>query len=351
MKFALERDYSLESLITCLNNLTLGDLNRKVGTPVTELFDKLQIYPNKELLVDILIGNEGLNLLNDKKFRELLIEKNEALLNDRLNGESISKLKWNRNNDKALIVEAFGGDISQLSSTSNQRDLLSHIEREIDYDLFEYQNWMRNSILKFLVSDKNSTLVHMPTGSGKTRTSISAVIDFIRHRSPEHTTIVWLAHSDELCEQAIEEFIWIWKHIGILQCNVWRMWGGIRALEYSGEGNNFIVTSFQTAYRWVTSSQDQDIRAFADISNKNDLLIVDEAHMSTAPTYKLVIDSVCSMETKKIGLTATPGRDHVGETSFEGTRELKDFFENQLIEMKDNYGKSSLIQFLKMKKS
>ena len=43
-------------------------------------------------------------------------------------------------------------------------------------------------------------------GSGKTKTSITAIIDFMRHKSPYDTTVIWLAHSDELCEQAIKSF-------------------------------------------------------------------------------------------------------------------------------------------------
>ena len=59
-------------------------------------------------------------------------------------------------------------------------------------------------------------------------------------------------------------------------------------------------------------------------------MIVDEAHQSTAPTYKDVIELYETTKTKILGLTATPGRDYVN-ASDESTKELAKFYDNKKI--------------------
>ena len=60
----------------------------------------------------------------------------------------------------------------------------------------------------------------MPTGSGKTRTAMNLIIDFIKKRSTKKTNIIWLAHTDELCQQAYEEFKTSGKKLGNKEFNV-----------------------------------------------------------------------------------------------------------------------------------
>ena len=190
----------------------------------------------------------------------------------------------------------------------------------------------------------------MPTGSGKTKTSITAIIDFMRHKSPYDTTVIWLAHSDELCEQAIQSFDELWKNFGLLDCTIWRMWGGFRAKDYKGIGINFIVSSFQTAFSWLKVENNEEFESFVKLKNKCDLLIIDEAHMSTAPTYKAVIDNIASINTKRIGLTATPGRHHLN-ADHEETELLSKFYDGKIIPMSDDSGKTlkNPINFLQKK--
>ena len=50
----------------------------------------------------------------------------------------------------------------------------------------------------------------MPTGSGKTKTSIESILDYWKVNNPT-SFIVWLAHTEELCEQAFEKFQELWS--------------------------------------------------------------------------------------------------------------------------------------------
>ena len=77
--------------------------------------------------------------------------------------------------------------------------------------------------------DKKRIIAHMPTGSGKTRTTMEMLSDFIRTRNVSGSTlVVWMAHSDELCEQAAQSFTEIWSKMGSEDANIYRFWGGRR---------------------------------------------------------------------------------------------------------------------------
>lgn len=151
-----------------------------------------------------------------------------------------------------------------------------------------------------------STLVVLPTGGGKTYT---ATVWLIRNALNRHKKILWIAHRQMLLEQAAESFI-----------------------KYAYAENMPNVSSF--LYRIISGSPTHD--RTIDIAQNDDLLIagkdsigrnmaaldkwldgedeiyliIDEAHHSTAKTYRRIIDHVknCVKKTKIIGLTATPFR-------------------------------------------
>lgn len=338
----------MSNLVTCLNNLTLSELSELVGNNIAQGLSDFEISITKGNLIDILMNNEGFSLLSKKNIRKKLLEDNLHLFQE-YNINSLINYSWKNKEQKKEIIEAFGGEIDPDLEYDEAR--LNFFESRFKgQSLFKYQNWMRKKLLDFLISNRNNTMVHMPTGSGKTKTSITAIIDFMRHKSPLNTTVIWLAHSDELCEQAIQSFDELWKNFGLLECKIWRMWGGFKIKNYEGTGLNFIVSSFQTSFKWLSSGKDEDFTSFMQLQDKCDLLIVDEAHMSTAPTYKAVIENIASIGTKRIGLTATPGRHHIN-ADFEETEGLSEFYDRQIIKMTDDGGNAldNPIEFLQKK--
>ncbi|AOH47135.1 helicase [Selenomonas sp. oral taxon 920] len=153
-----------------------------------------------------------------------------------------------------------------------------------------------------------STLVVLPTGGGKTYTASTWLL---RHALDKRKKILWLAHRQTLLDQAAESF---------------------QKFAYAAEIPH--ISSFR--YRIVSGSSNHD--KTINIDPKDDLLIiskdsigretnlarlapwlagedeiflvVDEAHHSTAKTYRRVIDFVKEKveHVKLIGLTATPFR-------------------------------------------
>ena len=57
-------------------------------------------------------------------------------------------------------------------------------------------------------------MVTLPTGAGKTRVAVEAVVSW---RPPRRLTgpIVWIAQSEELCEQAVQAWAYVWRAIGV----------------------------------------------------------------------------------------------------------------------------------------
>ena len=63
----------------------------------------------------------------------------------------------------------------------------------------------------------------MPTGAGKTRTAMNVIAEHLRVTEPG--LAIWFAYSEELCEQAAQEFERAWCHLGNRPVSLHRFWG------------------------------------------------------------------------------------------------------------------------------
>lgn len=77
--------------------------------------------------------------------------------------------------------------------------------RELLPDLVEFQIGLKEKMLKVLEKEGHKTrcLVTLPTGGGKTRVAVEAFIDWMIPHFSEYKYLVWIAQSEELCEQVI----------------------------------------------------------------------------------------------------------------------------------------------------
>jgi DNA repair protein RadD len=166
-------------------------------------------------------------------------------------------------------------------------------------------------------------VVLMPTGAGKTRTAVELVADFLNQHS-EAVLVIWLAHAAELCDQAMEAFVETWPHVGQQPLAACRAWGG-HDPEIPADRSAFVVSSFQKMRSFLESG--------SRLPMLPSLIVVDEAHMTMAPTYRDVVQSLLGTETRVMGLTATPAR-----SSEEGTVALAEFYFNRLVEISTGPG-------------
>ena len=171
------------------------------------------------------------------------------------------------------------------------------------YGLFDHQRTAVRKLRPLLAEDERRAVLHLPTGVGKTRTTMHIVAQTLRMNDP--SVVVWLASGRELLEQAAAAFREAWSHLGNRPLQLATMWGD-RMPNLDRLLDGFLVTGLAKGWS-VLSSGDPDwaIR----LADRVRLVVFDEAHQSIARTYRrlteeLTVDWRCGL----LGLTATPGR-------------------------------------------
>ena len=214
--------------------------------------------------------------------------------------------------------------------------------------LHKYQKNIKDRVIQKLLFDKPNSkmLVHMPTGSGKTKTAIEVIIDFLRvsiRLAEDGGTIIWFAHSKELCEQAYQSFKNTWLYKGDYPIKIYNYFGDSDINELINcklDKASIVFCGFQKFNSILNSTYEKqpqfDLKYYFHTHTK--LVIVDEAHKSLATTYQKSIEFVNSMPNcRLIGLTATPGRSNYifGDSQ---NNYLSDFFDNNIISISDENG-------------
>ena len=65
----------------------------------------------------------------------------------------------------------------------------------------------------------------MPTGTGKTKTTMHILVHYYTFCLKNRGSIVWLAHTTELLQQAYDTFSEVWQHLGNGQVTAYKIWG------------------------------------------------------------------------------------------------------------------------------
>ena len=190
-----------------------------------------------------------------------------------------------------------------------------------EYPLFSHQIKVQNKVENKLWGEgKRKVLIHMPTGSGKTRTCMNIICDYFRKH--EKSNVIWFANTEELCQQASDEFCKAWKELGNRKLSVQNIWGGNK-LNHELK-SSFIVFGIQSFISLYSNNSSIATR----LSESVGLVVMDEAHMSIAPKYKLGLDILLFKNAKLIGLSATPGRSWNNKNA---DRELADYYEREKV--------------------
>ena len=316
-----------------LQKLPISELCIIAGNTIIEMLDVQGIPITKPKVIDVIIDNYGFSIFNQKE-----------ILNHFTNLADLPDIRsWSNSNACKRFLESYGLSSDFLRAPQSRREL--SFESTPEFILHNYQDDIKKQTSKFLFSDKKKLMIQLPTGSGKTSMTVESIIDFFRISQKENPCVVWMAHTDELCEQAIEAFDRAWSKKGTYKVNLIRLWGGNASQYTPNEKPSFIVTSFQSAYSMIGTSNNAVFEAYNYIKGKTDLLVVDEAHMSMAPTYKDAIDLFSNFDSKLLGLTATPGR-HAVDGDNQETLDLADYYENNIINMNHFCEDQSPVQYL-----
>ena len=189
--------------------------------------------------------------------------------------------------------------------------------------LHEFQDAIKDKTVAMLsASPASRGMLSLPTGAGKTRVAVESVVTWYRD-SGFTGPVVWIAHSEELCEQAVQTFSYIWRALGPSEeLFISRLWSGNEAEPIEG-APQFVVATIQKLQNCVDSPDYDWLAQCACV-------IVDEAHKATETSYTRVLSWLGIGRSKArdrcplVGLTATPFR---GRTTDETKRLVSKFGE------------------------
>lgn len=164
-----------------------------------------------------------------------------------------------------------------------------------------------------LVVNGSRVVAHMPTGAGKTRVACHTACHLLNRADAEGKMVVWLASTEELCDQAAESLEQAWGNLGNRPVGIYRYWGDA-SLELINLGDGFLVAGLQKL--WATSRNDSEM--MIGLANVTAGVIFDEAHQAIANTYRYISEYLLTYQPPMLGLTATPGRTaEAGDPDYE----------------------------------
>lgn len=303
-------------------------------------------------LREVLLQSYGaVGLLLDKRSRNLLLDllrPNEAALLATALGLSpasespyalIKAAPLGKGSAKeASLFHFFELSVPKVPEVINDDSIQ---DAQPEYPLFPHQRVAARKILRAMTTAPYRVLLHMPTGSGKTRTAMNIVADLMRAKEPN--VIIWVAYSEELCTQACEEFAQAWRLVGDRSLSIYKLWGK-RDIKPEEITDGFVVAGLPK----LEAKAKKSIQFLSDLGKRCSAVIIDEAHQAVAPTYKTILDSLIShrSDSALLGLTATPGRTWNNVTVDE---ELADFFARRKVSL-EIPGYSNPVDYLVEKK-
>lgn len=194
-------------------------------------------------------------------------------------------------------------EVESMFAVPKKIDLLN--AAYMDIPLYPYQEDAVQAMKQYYIDeDGQSGLLVMPTGSGKTRTSVYFLL---REMAARGYQIFWLAHRFMLIEQAADV---CYRFSPLIHENnrekeefhmvcISGKHASVQALD---KDDDLVISSVQSLCKNTVY--------LPNILADKVMIVVDEAHHTLAPSYRRIIKAIRRSvpEAKLLGLTATPVR-------------------------------------------
>jgi DNA repair protein RadD len=318
----LERlEYLLPVLQTNINNDTI--YTRTFLTHIFDAFVAPELIPKRKFR-EILLNSLPEQLI-EHVYSAVGFQK-QTTFSGKVN--ELSKVCWARTEQVEKFISSLdlSPDLVPVDKQLPEENRLIVDEFSRYKPLKDFQTTVYFDSLTQLEHPRSRFVLQMPTGSGKTRTAIEIICNVLA-KSPPRSIVVWLAHSEELCEQAYECFFDVWHHVKNKDLRLIRAWGSRGKLPLPLNESWMIIGGFQK----VNSLLNSHPELFSALQKDVKLIVVDEAHKVVAPTYKKATMAFVGDSTSVIGLTATPGRSSIDE---EQNEDLATFFFKKMVSIK-----------------
>ncbi|MFC7788102.1 DEAD/DEAH box helicase [Microbacterium sp. MAHUQ-60] len=216
--------------------------------------------------------------------------------------------RWDGSPAAQMAVKNLGFDTLFAGTRESRPMPVSHVQGQLTLNpLHEYQREVAGKITALVAAEDSEArrgLLYLPTGAGKTRVTVEALLLLMKSgevRSP----LLWIAQSEELCEQAIHSFTEVWRWLGDERAlDISRFWGGYQ-LDESDEELHVVVAIDATLVRRLGDPQYEWL-------TDPGIVVIDEAHTALSKSYTEILQllGLTSRKTERplLGLTATPFR-------------------------------------------
>jgi superfamily II DNA or RNA helicase len=167
---------------------------------------------------------------------------------------------------------------------------------------------------------RKRAVVSLPTGGGKTRVTVEACVMLILKPESERRSVLWIAQSDELCEQAVQAFRQVWLNRGAERTDlrISRLWGSNPTPAPPAPGRPaVVVASIQTLNARMGNPSLEWLK-------RPGMVVVDECHHAITTSYTSLLrwldaeaprgKNESKDEPPILGLSATPFRTDEDES-------------------------------------
>lgn len=344
----------MSSYVNYMVRLSQSDLRECLGQDMVDLLvewlpdgDTLLTKQRMVKMIDSLYGSSILkeqkvrkNLLNCMTPREIIQMRDECLtgaektISDPLKIiDIISNKPWKKNSVSEYLLKLW--DVpSTIFDKEKDNTAVENIAKAPEsqfYELLDYQYYIKQRVLNNLNSGNllERMLVHMPTGTGKTKTTMHIIANYMNFTLEKNGIVIWIAHTIELLQQAYETFLDVWAHLGDGDINAYKLWGARTIDDVSIPLNGMVFCGLAK----LMSISDSNPELFERLKADCRVVVFDEAHKAAARKTQRVIEGLMRMPSgyenrALIGLTATPGR--TTEASYDNSL-LTNMFGNKLI--------------------
>lgn len=329
-----------QAAVELLIELGPARLEEFVGPALYNTIRSVEKSRSSYAMAAALVLRHGLDLLAEKDIREAVAELREV----------DAPQRWRAGGRAAQeFVEALGlpSRFSGEKRDEREKDIEQLEGRTSLRGLEDYQLSVKDQLLVSLGGTDVRAMVSLPTGAGKTRVAVETLRDLLTREYSEDSgrrVVLWLAHTEELCEQACQCIRQVWSESeDVCPLSLVRFWGHYS--DFSKKHEDVVAQLDKSAIIVSTPQRLDNIRHKSRVEDTElaqlfltrlrtnlRLILIDEAHRAAAPIYRRIVEHFQEPEAALIGMTATPFRNVA--TPELGAHELQEIF-GSLIEPKE----------------